>query len=63
MDLSQAKHAFITGGASGIGLAIGGELVADAIGNDLPYVLTHPEYWPAIEQRQKAVEAVFRASS
>jgi NAD(P)-dependent dehydrogenase (short-subunit alcohol dehydrogenase family) len=40
-----------------------GELVAEGIAKDLPYILTHPEYWPAIEQRQKAVEAAFRARS
>lgn len=40
--------------------AVVGELVADAIGEDLPYILTHPEYWPAIERRQKAIEAAFR---
>ena len=43
--------------------ALVGELVADAIGQDLPYILTHPEYWPAIEKRQKAVEAAFHAKS
>jgi len=40
-----------------------GELVADGVARDLPYILTHPEYWPAIEQRQKAVEAAFRAGA
>jgi NAD(P)-dependent dehydrogenase (short-subunit alcohol dehydrogenase family) len=40
-----------------------GELVAGAIEQDLPYILTHPQYWPAVEQRQKALEAAFRASS
>jgi NAD(P)-dependent dehydrogenase (short-subunit alcohol dehydrogenase family) len=40
--------------------AIVGELVADAIGKDLPYILTHPDYWPAVEQRQSAVAAAFR---
>jgi NAD(P)-dependent dehydrogenase (short-subunit alcohol dehydrogenase family) len=41
--------------------ALVGDLVADGIEKNLPYILTHPEYWPSIEQRQKAVEAAFTA--
>lgn len=43
MDLSEARHAFISGGASGIGLAIACALdVAAAVGIAVdPHVLVH----------------------
>jgi NAD(P)-dependent dehydrogenase (short-subunit alcohol dehydrogenase family) len=47
---------------SSIDPAVVGELVAKAIEADLPYVVTHPEYWPAVEQRLSAIETAYRSA-
>jgi NAD(P)-dependent dehydrogenase (short-subunit alcohol dehydrogenase family) len=38
-----------------------GEIVARGISQDLPYIITHRDGWPGIEQRMRAIEAAFSA--
>lgn len=50
------KTAFVTGGASGIGLGIARMLV-DAIRNDQLYVITHGEFRNRMKERMDAILA------
>jgi len=36
-----------------------GEQVALAIGQDLPYIITHGGYWPQVEKRFKMIREAF----
>ena len=40
-----------------------GEIVADGIEENLPYIFTHPEYWPSVESRSKELEKAFRIAT
>jgi NAD(P)-dependent dehydrogenase (short-subunit alcohol dehydrogenase family) len=48
--------------AGSINPAIVGELVAAGIEADLAYIITHPEYWPMVEQRLNALETGYRSA-
>jgi len=38
-----------------------GEIVAQGISQNLPYIITHRDSWPGVEQRMRAIEAAFSA--
>lgn len=68
MKVSQARHAFITGG--GIGLGIVDALVrrkvavtiADINGDNRSYIYTHPERFAASERRFAGIMSGFDAA-
>jgi NAD(P)-dependent dehydrogenase (short-subunit alcohol dehydrogenase family) len=47
---------------SSVSAAAVGERVAQGIAGNLPYIITHPEAWPGVEQRMQALAAAFAAS-
>ena len=44
---------------SGTSAANVGEKVVQGIASNLPYIITHPETWPGVEQRMQALAAAF----
>lgn len=46
-------------GDSAVSAADVGELVVKGIEENLPYLITHPEYWPAVERRHNAIREAF----
>lgn len=45
--------------ASGMDPAVVGELVIKGIAANKPYIITHPDQWPAVEQRMQSIHAAF----
>lgn len=44
---------------SGMDPARVGEMVADAIARNLPYIITHPDLWGSVEKRMEALREAF----
>jgi NAD(P)-dependent dehydrogenase (short-subunit alcohol dehydrogenase family) len=40
-----------------------GDIVADAIEQDLPYIISHPGSWPVVESRQDGIREAFEGAS
>jgi hypothetical protein len=47
---------------TGMSAADVGEQVVQGITGNLPYIITHANAWPVVEQRMKALAAAFGAS-
>jgi short-subunit dehydrogenase len=65
-DFPSSASAAMTPAASmldsGISAADVGDKVVQGIAGNLPYIITHPEAWPGVEQRMQALAAAFTAS-
>ena len=53
-DLRQYSNVVMT---SDVTAADVGEMVAEAIGQDAPYIMTHKETWHSVEKRMQAIKA------
>jgi len=40
-----------------------GDIVADAIERNLPYIITHPSAWPIVESRNEGLRAAFEIAA
>jgi hypothetical protein len=47
---------------SGMSAADVGEKVVQGIAGNLPYIITHADVWPVVEQRMQALAAAFAGS-
>lgn len=49
-------------GDSGVSTADVGEAVVRGITENMPYIITHPNQWPAVEQRMQTIREAFQCS-
>jgi short-subunit dehydrogenase len=49
-------------GQPGMEPAVAGEIAVQGIAENQAYIVTHPELWPEVEKRWRALEAAFSAA-
>jgi NAD(P)-dependent dehydrogenase (short-subunit alcohol dehydrogenase family) len=62
VDISQSNEHFDASAFRWIEPEDAGDIVVDAIRTGKPYAITHPEMWPAIEERYQRLAAAFGES-
>jgi short-subunit dehydrogenase len=48
---------------SGVSAADVGDMVVQGIARNSAYIITHPDGWPGVEERMRAIEAAFASTS